>query len=1521
MPSSNPAPPPPIHFGREIDYLEDLGAKLRNLQGFATLAHELLQNADDVPGVTDFAFNILPNALVVENDGQFSDCGHPETPECAWKDGPTNGSHRCDFHRFRLVAGADKRNEAGTTGAFGIGFISVYQITDRPELISGRHWILDETQQPNQRITQCPGCEACRAPGLPATRFILPWASNPKSTLRQKLRAEPTTAETPAKLLSELERSLPTAMLFLKKLSKVEIREEGRLSRRLERVKQNDSILLTDGDPANDRVWHLVRGDFSAKAQELRQLHPRRIEPKRSAEVTIAIPVFQIDSGLLCATLPTQQQTGLPFHINADFYPSEDRKRIISEQDFQSAWNRAALDAAAGMLAGSLPKLQAWLGHQRLWSLLARLQQASAEAEVNRAEKVFGQFWAQLAPSLASAQVIYTQQEDWRKPSEVLYLQQESERAALPVLESIGLAFVHDDLRPHQNLFTSAPISVRTLSVPHVAEALKLKGLTEQFDRGAWPEFLQTRGALRSLWVELELLFNRRAGTSSTAARDAASLSALSLAVRRDGALCPCTSVYRASNLETERLFLHLDSAISFASAETNGFPLFSSLSPAFGPAQAIGVLQKLGPAGLGVAVQGGLVTIPALLSWFVDHRTAILESANLRPALAALSIYPSAGGFQPLTSLSLPGHFTDPLQLAALLDVTILPKHHDFLRELGIQELSFPVYVAQHLIPALQSPELPDQKRRDAVLLLASRRSEISEDQEIRQQLASLSLVECSDRSFHDASAVYFPSQVVSEVLGGTALQAALPAGHETVFTELFRWLGVAEHPRFADIEAHVKRLVSTPPNPASLASVRTVFAHLAARLHGDEATVALNNLKTLVWLPARQQPTRWFKPPELFAVFQDYLFESQASFLDIDRATQSNGSKLLTYLGIKSAPSATQVVAHLLHCAGNSAPVNQEIYRFLNENHQDATVAQLCYKRCLLLPDGTYASPASVFWSEHPFGRFRMQLGGDLRRYNDLFQRLGIRETPTHEDAFNVLGEISAAFGSVNKPLDDAAHAVVMACWRMLETALETSALTTAGLAERLAETKCVPNAARLLVLPTWMFFEDRAGLASKFEGFLTPNVIPRPLGASKAMAATGVRTLVSAVEIELLECQHPTESLLVTDRVRERRLQLARVLEAQSSGGNHEARLAEMDRMRFESAELLQIRYKLSAFDRTLTSRPENCPALFQAQSQLLIFVSCKDRPPWAPIARELALALYPDEEPGRIAPGLKDVLAADTVADAMDILDQLGFAIWEATAAAPTSDSATVTALGGETTTTGTTQPGGGGQAPDGGSIPSTSTAAPTLPQTLPAPPQAPPGTPPPGVGGFPDGGGGPATGGGTKTPCEATSTRGQRPPRRGRLRTYVIKDPTPSDGPPDTKGHQERSAVGAAGIAKVVEFERALGCDPKVMPHHNPGYDIESRDPASGTILRYIEVKSLSGLWGQDGVGLTTTEFLKAQEMGDLFWLYVVEHAQQPDGRIHCIQNPAGKVDQYFYDDGWQQAKVEDTRSMRPPEDW
>src|SRR6185437_15971406 len=130
-------------YGRAVDYLGVLGKTLRDLTGFATLAHELIQNAVDADA-SWLCFDIRSEGLVVDNDGVFTDCGHVEDDDCPWKDDATH-QHRCDFHRFRIVAGGDKRQEADTVGAFGIGFTAVYQVTDLPNLISaGRHWTIDE---------------------------------------------------------------------------------------------------------------------------------------------------------------------------------------------------------------------------------------------------------------------------------------------------------------------------------------------------------------------------------------------------------------------------------------------------------------------------------------------------------------------------------------------------------------------------------------------------------------------------------------------------------------------------------------------------------------------------------------------------------------------------------------------------------------------------------------------------------------------------------------------------------------------------------------------------------------------------------------------------------------------------------------------------------------------------------------------------------------------------------------------------------------------------------------------------------------------------------------------------------------------------------------------------------------------------------------------------------------------------------------------------------------------------------
>jgi Domain of unknown function (DUF3883) len=121
---------------------------------------------------------------------------------------------------------------------------------------------------------------------------------------------------------------------------------------------------------------------------------------------------------------------------------------------------------------------------------------------------------------------------------------------------------------------------------------------------------------------------------------------------------------------------------------------------------------------------------------------------------------------------------------------------------------------------------------------------------------------------------------------------------------------------------------------------------------------------------------------------------------------------------------------------------------------------------------------------------------------------------------------------------------------------------------------------------------------------------------------------------------------------------------------------------------------------------------------------------------------------------------------------------------------------------------------------------------------------------------------------------------------------------------DHDGHAKRSAVDVAAIQRVTAYEEAARRKPKVMPHKNKGYDIESSN-GGGTVERYIEVKGLSGDWDDYNAGLTDAQFEMATELKDSYWLYVVERAEGDDFQIHRIQNPAKKVNQFLFDSGWQ----------------
>jgi hypothetical protein len=1526
-------------LSRGIDYLGDLGGKLRNLQGFATLANELIQNADDAAGAESMAFGVSETALVIDNDGAFSDCGLVEEPECPWRNDPARG-YMCDFHGFRSVASGHKREREGTTGAFGIGFISVYQITDRPELISaGRHWILREDRPENERIGVCPGCEVCQASGLPKTRFILPWIFDGDSPLRRALRAPAQSPDAAHQLQEELCRSLPAAMIFLKHLNTMEVSVGGKKILALQRILENDSLIISDGK--KDRVWHLLRGDFSEEANRLRAIHANRIEPKRTANVVLAIPDEPLDRGLLCACLPTQQETGLPFHINADFFPNSDRKRIILEQEYQSEWNRAAISAAAKVITDKLAGLPQLLGHQHLWHVFETIQRLGREVESGQKDRSFGQFWDQLQPQLSTARVFYTTEKEWEPASDVHFLRDKEEEEVVPILEGLGLSVLHADLRRYQNIFSAKEVGVSRLDIGPIADALEEAGLNQRVEVPALPKYLKSENARRLLRRELAVLISRqrRPEEQKIVGRK---LARCAVVPGMDKALWPCRDVYRAES-ETVMLFVGIDPSIPFLGSLEEEALALEQLCPEFTAEVAIKCLSKTLFAD-DEEISSAVIDPLPVLRWFEGRANEVLRDNAIKGELVALPLFPSADGLKPLSSLSLPGDFTDPIGLAGVVDLARLKGRRDFLRELGAQELTFSRYARDHVPQAFRQEETTPEQKRKVVQLLAERVGEIRDDDDIGNALAEIPLVECVDGHFRRPGEVYFDDDVVRVVLGNAIPLAKLPKSHESAVRDLYGWLGVADSPRFDAITQRIRALTATPPTDELVGAIGIIVRHLGQRLGKEEKSdAALMQLRSFEWLPACDDRQRWHRPGDLHAAFQDYLYETQAKFLDLPRDMQINCRDLLVFLLVNLNPTTAQVVAHLLKCSESNAPVNKEVFRYLNDKADDRALDGLKQKRCLLLPDNSYVKPSQVFWGEHPFGRYRHRLSPDLRKYGTLFERLGVQENPSHDDALEVLREISNEYGPPNRLLDENTHSILLGCWQRLDRAFHEGLISAGELAE-LSQDKVIPDTRPLLSQPAKMFFEDRPGLSTKFRGYLDNDVIPRPQGAWRAMQEAGVRLLSKAVRTHLIECRDPVNDDVITSRLRDRRHQLLRVVESdQDASGPKDFGL--IDRLRCQAVQELRVQYSVRTFSHEWTSDPENLPAKFHTEDGVLYFVRGTNLP-WPSIARELSLALCPEADPGRMAAGIKEVLAATSDEDAGSILDELGFAPIAVVDAVAEEPAGMIEDLGGEDAppTPEPDQPATPAQppirAPTAGATaigtgPGFSTGPPISEGDVPIGTDGQALTPEDAINRIlgPDGdttplppeldkqlrsrpdGAGKGTGTDNGQPRDGkwqpgSGTRekgGDRRPSRGGypvLRSYVSHTDPDDDRETDPAQAERREKVNRSGMEKVLAFEVSQERHPREMPPFHPGYDVES-DNDQGHVERYIEVKSLSSDWEGPHAGMTDTQFEKNQEIGNRYWLYVVERAEQADFRIWRIQNPAQQATDFMYDDGWK----------------
>lgn len=784
----------PQYLSQEVDFLGFLAKQIGDLQGITTLAHELIQNADDAKNdsgkrcAREIIFDVTDEALLVSNDAPF---------------------RNEDFGRMQNIADGGKRFEGGerTTGAFGIGFISVYQITDRPEVVSaGRRWILHPDHPGERRI------EVHDESNTQGALFRLPWAFQ-ESSVRRKLRVSPVRRESIDSFVKELEKALPHSILFLKSLEKIELRRNGIIQFVVQRVRKGSQLRVKSNGSLE--TWWILEGSFPTQAQELKNKPDSRIEGNRIETVQVAVPNFQLNSGVLYATLPTEQNTGLPFHINADFFPDSDRKSIVFGTDYRSEWNRVAIAASANLLAVHMEKvLECFQSDPRtFWFILQRIQQTYHEVR-DDIRRPFGHFWPAVTGCLKHLSVVYTETKQWCSPAEVRIPISTTEEV-VSVFLALGIKTVHNDLRSYYNILTSDDVGVQPVRPKDLLEAFKRMGLAEHpIPLNVLPKGYRSREGLGLIWNSLISVLEKYTGQDKNTVLS--EIADCALAPCQDGQLWPFASVYRSDHPIIKKLFEAILPNVRFL-VDFGDHKLAEWLCPSFGPEEAIDALSLRSADELNADYQKGIFEPVRLLRWFEERKhLPWFSNTEIKQRLAALPIFPSGGRLRPLSQLVLPGNFSDPIGLSGLVDIEKLPRLRDFLEDLGAKTLTFTEYARTYIPGGFTEKQLDVEARRRLIELLARHIGEIREEHSIKRLLVDSPIIECDDGLFRQPNQVYRRSAETEQIFASLVPFARPPKKHRESIEALYDWLGVAENPKPHDIIDVIKKISgSCMPGP----------------------------------------------------------------------------------------------------------------------------------------------------------------------------------------------------------------------------------------------------------------------------------------------------------------------------------------------------------------------------------------------------------------------------------------------------------------------------------------------------------------------------------------------------------------------------------------------------------------------------------------------------------------------------------------------------------------------------------
>jgi hypothetical protein len=1503
--------------------LGNIRSHLAGLQGYDVMALELIQNADDAKAES-VVFDITDQGLIVFNSGSFTYCGDLHTRPCGFI---ASNNYSCDYHRIADVGSGGKLSRGENIGRFGIGFVSTYQVTDHPEIRSSGikltlhpeegQWFIEPFDQPE------------------GTTFFLPWADNPNTEARLALGVSHVSAAHIDQLVEDFQKVLRKSLLFLRYVRAAEVRRNGELLLACDLDRGDGSDLIVSFRPSGEvEQWHILRADAAESAARLYASHPRLESLGRGTKISIGLRIDPepLSEGVLYAFLPTEQSTGLPMHINADFFPESDRKAVIfAGHQHEQAWNEMLIDAAAAELARDPEGLLKMLGDVQLWQIMGRAFELS---KPSNHPTCFKQFWARLMATATQAHIALSQDGSVQCPSGVFFPDKALNSSQVSALQEVGGRVVVEDLRQFRTAINQLGAPILTFE--------RLVTLLEHATAQQTPGALQVKeerleNFYRPLWGMVDDLLPDAITPNPAMKAAIQRLQAIPFVVTADlYAVTISQSFVAPAALDAGRVASLLP-RLAIAAHHIVGFPKIVRLIPQLELGAVVNHINSMCATEAVEDVIGvEQKELRDLYAMFADLDRHGNVEKTVYQALRNLPIWLSSRGLIKATQALLPGNFTDPTGHADLLETSVLtdPAREFVSFKLGVQTQTIEAFV-QNVLPRFFNEDGPLDAQKYARLIseLASHTA-LMNDENIRRLLGSLPIVPTQDGRCSRPKNAYRRTDDLVKVLGDAThlwLDASRVPNARSVHAFIDS-LGIRRSP----IAQHlVDRMIFIaeeylPTEDAKRASGEAFYVlcdHFEEWKEKPFIQDAIDALGRVACFPAIDDSENWHSAKTLYAPYRAEAFSSQGAVLDFRNMARLNRD-LLKKLNVALEPETILVINHLRHCVARNSPAPFTTYQILNERSKDESslISSLSGEPFIYIESQkAFVRSNQLFWMPQQLGRYAFTVPGNLEAFKPLFTAIGVKNAPEGRDFIDILLDIVGDYFEQSKIVSGADRLVYDACLIGVSASDEREEIDAPDI-RRLQEAPTILNLMGQPTHPDEVLLRDSEWHAGFFNGELDRALCKPAPELWPLIEKVGVRRLSESAKVALEFVDGPkSDEPQLAEKLMERIDILARLLHDKPTTVKQKVRKA-LSELAAVSYELVRIQASVHFGGDWASAPPSAAHAFYDLDKRQLILARPVGDRSWPHVLNAIFHQLMPEESGSEISKLTLSVrpLMSMPVEEAHRELTDAGIPYLDVESGqADDLTSSSLDDMGS------TTDP---GYQPD---------AAPAAPKDVERTPDQ-PGTSRPN--------GGPQTPPKEVTPpdqrqrgTESTDTQvkdkdaanwstghgdskgsstGERRAKKPRpkhkeqwdrrLLSYVRKKQEESADADGQDGPSEHNlAVEVVARAAVCAYEKTRGRVAEQMAQTHPGYDIISRNPLTGED-RFIEVKGVNGEWNQTGVGLSRLQFSNAQDYGDRYWLYVVEFVSDPQHiRVHPICSPATQVTSFMFDGNWRDAVADE----------